>query len=138
MNFCKTTTTDLSNRVPTYCWGDFEGAEAVFPGLSAIVKQEAGDLLFSRSAVLEHWIKEIKSGQRFGNARFTKRNVLEPTTERYFCPVPGCDKVDGYATQAALHQHKTRKHPGERAKRNRERKSQIKAAQKSGKMGKTK
>ena len=78
--------------VATNCWGNFKGGLAVFPDLEFKISQEAGDLLFARTAVLEHWITPVADGQRFSNVRFTKGDILRPHIPIFDCPVQGCSR----------------------------------------------
>ena len=94
--------------VATNCWGQFEGGLAVFPDLAVSLKQEAGDLVFSRSAVLVHWVTPVTQGQRFGSTRFTKQFVLRPCKPEWYCPEVDCPK--GYMHKPELKQHMRKKH----------------------------
>lgn len=88
----------------TNTWCYYEGAWAVFPYLKMMIKQEPGDIIFSRSAYLEHWVTKITKGERYCNTRFSKGNVQNPLDPWVKCPVPGCDnKPTG--TVGALHYH---------------------------------
>ena len=69
----------------TLCWGDFEGAYAVYPGLGKMFKQQPMDLMMTRASVLEHWNTDLTSGQRFCTAFFSKSNVMEPKAAPYEC-----------------------------------------------------
>lgn len=70
---------------------DYEGTWVVFPYLKIMIKQEPGDIIFCRSAYLEHWVTKITKGQRYCNTRFSKENVQNPLDLWVKCPVPGCD-----------------------------------------------
>ncbi len=89
--------------VATCCWGEFEGAHAVFPDLACKFKQEPGDLLLARPAVLEHWITPITKGNRACHVRFTKANVLRPDEIRFECPITPCSR--GYKADSSLLRH---------------------------------
>ncbi len=73
--------------------------------------QTAGDLLFSRSAVLEHWIWEITEGQRSGNARFMKDNILNPPQPTFMCRRNCVDRK--IMSQKSLNRHYKMIHPVE-------------------------
>ena len=75
----------------TNTWCYYEGAWVVFPDLKVMIKQEPGDIVFCRSAYLEHWVTKITKGQRYCNTRFSKGNVQNPLHPWVKCPVPGCD-----------------------------------------------
>ena len=89
--------------VATCCWGDFEGALAVFPDLFAKFKQEPGDILLARTAVLEHWITAITKGFRASQVWFTKANILQPDQISLRCPITNCPK--GYKERSSLLRH---------------------------------
>ena len=74
-------------------WGDFEGALAVFPDLFAKFKQEPGDILLARTAVLEHWITAINKGFGASQIWFTKAKILQPDQISLRYPIAPCPKV---------------------------------------------
>jgi hypothetical protein len=102
---------DRGGWVASYSFGSFRGGNAVFPELWARLGQTAGDLLFSRSAVLEHWIWEITEGQRFGNARFMKDNILNPPQPTFMCRRNCVDRK--IMSQKSLNRHYKMIHPVE-------------------------
>ncbi|CAF9941337.1 hypothetical protein IMSHALPRED_002526 [Imshaugia aleurites] len=51
---------------------------------------EPGNIVFCRSAYLEHWVTKITKGQWYCNTRFSKGNVQNPLDLWVKCPVPGC------------------------------------------------
>ena len=69
----------------TFCWGNFDGADAVYPGLRKVFKQRPMDLMMTRASVLEHWNTDLISGHRFCTAFFSKANVMEPKDAPYVC-----------------------------------------------------
>ncbi len=73
----------------TNTWCNYEGAWVVFPYLKMMIKQEPGDIVFCRSAYLEHWVTKITKGERYCNTRFSKENVQNPLDLWVNCPVPG-------------------------------------------------
>ncbi len=105
------TNDDRGGRIATNCVGSFGGGNAVFPELKARLRQEAGDLMFSKSAALEHWIRGITEGQQFGNARFMKANILNPPQPTFLCD---CGCVDRrYTTRRSSVHHYQTSHPVE-------------------------
>lgn len=87
--------------VATTCVGQFEGGLPVFPALGMIFNQRPGDILFARSALLEHWVTPITGGERYSLTNFTKGNVM--------CPAPITDTCDlcgrGYSKKGNLVYH---------------------------------
>ena len=69
----------------TLCWGNFEGADAVYPGLRKMFRQRPMDLMMTRASVLEHWNTDLTSGRRFCTTFFSKSNVMEPKAAPYKC-----------------------------------------------------
>ena len=68
--------------------GDFEGGFVAFPDLKVMIRQKPGDLLFSRSALLQHSVTDITDGQRTSFTYFTKKSVMElpiPTDSCQWC-----------------------------------------------------
>ncbi len=89
--------------VATTCYGDFEGAHAVFPELHTKLDQRPGDIVLAMSAVSEHYITPIESGERQGHTRFTKEDILHPHEKRFDCPFEGC--VKGFKTTSSVKRH---------------------------------
>jgi hypothetical protein len=58
------------------CIGNFTGGNLVLPALGVQLQHEAGDVIFFRSAVLEHWVAPFK-GERTAFVFFTKANMFE-------------------------------------------------------------
>lgn len=81
--------------------GDFEGGLVVFPDLKLMICQKPGDLLFSRSALLQHSVTDITAGQRTSFTYFTKRFVMELPVPTDVCQ--WCKK--GYSSLGNLRQH---------------------------------
>ena len=90
-------------RVATSCRGDFEGVLALFPDPLAKFKQEPGDILLARTAVLEHCITAIAKGFRASQVWSTKQNVLRPDQRSVWCPIALCLK--GYKIRSSLLRH---------------------------------
>ena len=93
----------------TYPWRYFEGGDAVYPDLGLRFRQRAGDIIMSRSCVLNHMTMWITAGQRWGNTWFTKANILETPGPAILCDEPGC--TASYVTQGGLEWHKKKYHP---------------------------
>lgn len=56
--------------------GDFTGGEVVLPGLKVQLLHRPGDVIFFRSAVLEHFVAPFK-GERTEVVFFTKNDLFE-------------------------------------------------------------
>ena len=70
--------------VATSPWGNWTGGESVFPALRVKFIQRAGDVLFSRSARLVHFVTPIV-GHRYCQTHFTKKDLLESAPKLYPC-----------------------------------------------------
>lgn len=85
------------------CYGNFEGAHAVFPELDTKLDQRPGDILFAMSAVSIHYITPIESGERQSHVRFTKADILHSHKKIFECPIEGCG--NGYKTDSSVKRH---------------------------------
>lgn len=93
--------------VSTTCFGDFEGAHPVFPELHLRLDMKPGDLVLAKSAVAEHFLTPIVSGERGCHTRFTKANILCPNVKVFDCPIEGCSR--GYQVKQSLRVHLLKK-----------------------------
>lgn len=60
--------------------GDFAGGDLVIPALNCKLQHRPGDVVFFRSAVLEHWVSHFE-GERFALVLFSKNDLLEERLE---------------------------------------------------------
>ncbi|KAI9780308.1 MAG: hypothetical protein M1816_003118 [Peltula sp. TS41687] len=58
------------------CLGDFKGGELVVPALGYKLQHQAGDVVFFRSAVLEHYVADFE-GSRTSMVWYTKNDMFE-------------------------------------------------------------
>ncbi|KAI9825553.1 MAG: hypothetical protein M1826_006943 [Phylliscum demangeonii] len=57
--------------VAVTCVGDYDGGELVIPALKCKISLQPGDVLFFRSAVLEHWVAPF-TGERYALVYFSE------------------------------------------------------------------
>ena len=80
--------------VTTNCWGQFEGGMPAFGGLDMLFQQKPMDLMFARSALIEHWVTPITSGERFCQTHFVKKDIMDKLIPKFFCDY--CDTKSVY------------------------------------------
>ena len=85
----------------TNCWCTFEGGLPAFGALNLVFNQKPMDLMFARSAVLEHWLTPITLGERYCQTHFTKKFVMDPSSRDYECYWCGT----GFASNRSLRRH---------------------------------
>ena len=57
-------------------FGEFEGGFLQVPQLGIQFNLRLGDVLFMRSAILQHSISPVISGERFGTVLFTHESIF--------------------------------------------------------------
>ena len=93
-----------------YCWGEFTGADQVFPDLKYKIKLEPGDLVLAHYALLTHYVEDIQEGYRYGAVRFTRGDILRPRPEpRFPCLQESCKSRFGNLSSLKSHLRGTSK-----------------------------
>ena len=88
--------------------GVWTGGHLVFPNYGIRINQKPGDVVFTRAALLLHYVSRIESGYRSCMTHSTKADILEPPPQNkidkeFPCPSSLCDR--GFSTNGSLSRH---------------------------------